>query len=246
MTTPEEPWYDAAFGPLYLELYGHRDAAEVHALLGVMNTLHPLPGPFLDIACGWGRLTRELSQGALAVGIDRSRALLDRARGHAAGAHFAEGDMRVLPFAPGAFGSALSLFTSFGYFETAEEDQQVLQEARRVLREDGWFVLDFLNAEVVASKLVPRSARELRGRLVEERRWIDPSGPYLRKEVTISGETPFRFEERVRLYSEAALAGMLERNGLRPIERYGTYDGSAFVPHESPRLIFVCRTRETE
>lgn len=241
--TPGQPWYESAFGPVYVELYAHRDTAEVDSLLEALTERHSWSAPCLDIACGWGRLTRELAVRGLAVGIDRSRALLDRARTYAGQGRFAQSDMRDLPFADESFATAFSLFTSFGYFDTPEEDQRVVREAHRVLHAGGWFVLDFLNANVVTNRLVSRSTRELAGRQVEERRWIDPAGPFLRKEVRVHGSPPFHFEERVRLYPPRDLEALLDASGFTRVESYGSYDGAPFVPEESSRAILVCRAR---
>ncbi len=42
------------------------------------------------------------------------------------------------------FNLVLNLFTSFGYFETDEENFSVLQKAYDLLDDDGYFVLDYL------------------------------------------------------------------------------------------------------
>lgn len=48
---------------------------------------------------------------------------------------------RCLPFRPGSFRAVTNFFTSFGYFQDAEDDRTVLSEARRVLARGGCFLL---------------------------------------------------------------------------------------------------------
>src|ERR1700716_2101315 len=70
-------------------------------------------GPVLELGCGTGRVSRPLARaGVELVGIDRSAPMLDRARRRitksptfqlAKGLRFVRGDIRALPFEPGAF-----------------------------------------------------------------------------------------------------------------------------------------------
>src|SRR5439155_176630 len=91
----------------------------------------------LDVACGSGRHTIGLAKrGYRMTGFDLSRALLAEARKSARLAQvkptFVEGDMRRLRFT-NAFDAAISMFTSFGYFDGPEEDREVLRGIARAL-----------------------------------------------------------------------------------------------------------------
>ena len=54
-------------------------------------------------------------------------------------------DMRTLPFCDGTLAGLVNFFTSFGYFETEEENLQVVREMSRVLEPDAPFLFDYLN-----------------------------------------------------------------------------------------------------
>jgi ubiquinone/menaquinone biosynthesis C-methylase UbiE len=147
--------------------------------------------------------------------------------------------MRALPFADRSFGGVTSFFTSFGYFADPKDDRRVLREMRRVLRERGSFMLDFLNADRVRRDLVAEDAREIDGARIMQRRSI--AGSYVVKSILIEpaeGGAPREFEERVRLYAPEDLTEMLRQAGFVTTQQYGDYSGGPLT-ESSPRLILA-------
>jgi 2-polyprenyl-3-methyl-5-hydroxy-6-metoxy-1,4-benzoquinol methylase len=116
----------------------------------VRNTLEvPSGAAILDLACGYGRVSIPLArEGFLVTGFDYSEYLLNFARKEAEEANlsvsFVQGDMRNLVFED-EFDAIINLFTSFGYFETIEDDRAVLKGVHHALKRDGFFLLDFAN-----------------------------------------------------------------------------------------------------
>ena len=153
-------WYKEWFGEEYLELYSHRDEGEAQRHVEFVAGLFDAePQAILDLACGAGRHTAALRQrGFRTLGIDLSKTLLaqDPALPKVAG------DMRCLPFRGSTFDWVLNFFTSFGYFETEEENRRVLFEVERVLMPGGRFLIDLFNRERVLENLEPEETR--RGR----------------------------------------------------------------------------------
>ena len=149
-------WFEEWFGEEYLELYPHRDAAEAErAVRLIAERVGLQPGwRVLDVACGAGRHARafELAS-ARCVGVDLSAALLRVARG-VTGAPLVRADMRALPIRPRSMDLTVNLFTSFGYFDRDSEHAGALAEMVSTVRTGGWFVIDFLNARAVRSRLV--------------------------------------------------------------------------------------------
>ncbi len=240
-------WYREWFGPAYLALYPHRDRAEAEA--GVRLFLDAAAPPegtrVLDLACGAGRHLGPLrATGHPTVGADLSRALLEEARENApADVPLVRADMRRLPFAADAFGGVTSFFTSFGYFESADEDRRVAREIARVARAGGSFLLDYLNAPRVRETLVPSDERNVEGRHVRQTRWIEEGRVMKRIEIHSSeGGAPEVHYERVRLYEPAELERLLEGEDLRVSARFGGYDGRGHS-RSSARLILVGRVR---
>lgn len=204
--------------------------------------------PVLDIACGAGRhLSALRGRGHAAYGIDLSRPLLASAGGRLAPV-VVRGDMRRLPFRAGAFATALSMFTSLGYFRTPEEDAVVLAEAARVLKPGGAFVLDYLNAEWTRRHLVPEGERAAGPYRVHERRRIatGPDGLDRVEKTMVIEEGPGRamtVREEVLLLDRADLTRLLEAAGFEVFDCLGDYDGSPFHPSDTPRALLLARRR---
>lgn len=240
--TPE--WYRDWFGEEYLALYPHRDAMEARAAVSlVLETCGRPAGPLLDLACGAGRHMLEFeNQGMHAIGLDLSSPLLHQARRRGGDLMLVQGDMRHLPFGDGSFDMVVNFFTSFGYFAAPEEDEQVLDEIRRVLREEGRFMLDFLNAERVRQNLVERDERIMPGRRVVQRRRLVEGGKVVLKEIQMLSEDGEQLQntyyERVRLYAPEELIEMLEGARLEVQITLGDYFGGTAVP-DSPRHILI-------
>ncbi|MBN1825873.1 MAG: class I SAM-dependent methyltransferase [Candidatus Eisenbacteria bacterium] len=237
-------WYERAFAGRYLELYAHRNEEEAARAVALLAARVPLAGSrVLDIACGAGRHLAALREaGARPTGIDLSTPLLRRA---VAVAPAARADMRRLPILPRSQEGAVCMFTSFGYFPTAEENVRVLHEAAGVLRGGGWFLLDTLNPEETLRRLEPEGERRVGRAVVREKRLYLPDTRSLVKKVIwtdpVGGEEE-SWEERLRLFFPAELEEELERAGFRVEERIGEYDGSAWRRSSSRCILFSRRS----
>lgn len=93
-------------------------------------------GPLLEVGCGTGRLLSRLAGDAPAVGSDASRAMLKRARRHAASVPLCQARAQALPFPPSTFDTVLSIFPSPYIYDPAS-----WAEFRRVLRPGGRVVV---------------------------------------------------------------------------------------------------------
>ncbi|MNI73473.1 hypothetical protein D3C73_1294840 [compost metagenome] len=131
------------------------------------------------------------------------------------------------------------MFTSFGYFDDDQENEQVLREMYRLLKPGGKFIIDYLNSGYVRSHLVPLSERSEDGLLIREARRIEDG--FVRKRIVISQEgTPDRnYLEQVKLYDRTTFEAMLKNAGLHVDHTYGGYDAQPHDAVESPRMIFV-------
>jgi SAM-dependent methyltransferase len=234
-------WFRAWFGDEYLSVYPHRDEREAEAAVRLyLRSAPPPAGSVLDLACGAGRHLRELlSAGFRGIGLDLSMTLLKRARELSPRARIVRGDMRQLPFGDGSFTGLTSFFTSFGYFASRAEDEQVVVEMRRVLATGGSFMLDFLNAARVRTDLVAAESNRIEGFDVSVRRSI--VADTVVKEIHLQpdgGGAARSFVERVRLYEVGELEQLLSDAGLTPCALFGDYGGTPFGP-DAERLILV-------
>jgi SAM-dependent methyltransferase len=230
------PWYEERFDAAYLEAYAHRDAAEAErATRHLLEPIGLCGRLVLDLACGAGRYAATMrARGARVVGLDLSAALLAAAA--ASGAWRVRGDMRRLPFGDRTFDVAISMFTSFGYFATADEDRGVLAEVARVLVPGGTFVLDTLNATALGATLGAETRRHAAGWSIVERRRLD--GECIVKEIEMQrGGERRTGTERVRLWTREDLESAFAAFGLAVTAVFGDYDAGAFAAATSPRLV---------
>ena len=95
--------------------------------------------------------------------------------------------MRALPIRPGSMDLTVNLFTSFGYFDRDEEHAAALNEMVATLRPGGWFVIDFLNPELVRRRLVRHEVMVVDGAEVTVTRAVSPDGHYVSKTIDHAG-----------------------------------------------------------
>lgn len=230
-----DEWFREWFGPLYEELYSHRDPDEAaRQVASLLSWTGSVQGRVLDAGCGSGRHLRCLrDRGCEAVGVDLSEHLLTRARSGDAGP-VVRADLRHPPFREGSFGLVASFFTVFGYLDTALDDADLFATLASLVAPGGWFFQDLPNPSHVRSTLVARDERPFgNGRVVQER-VLD--GDRVVKTILVesadrAGEL---YLEKVRLWEMHDIDRLAETAGLRKVAVMGTSDGSPATP-DSPR-----------
>ncbi len=210
------------------------------------NTLKA-DGYMLDLACGTGRHSVALNrEGYDTVGLDVSRRLLRIAKQRFKGVQVVRGDLRFLPFKPGAFAAAVSMDTSIGYLPAERDDLQSLAEAHRVLTTEGVLVVDVFNREHLARKYKESHLSdwiEYPSFFLKQRRQATADGLFdvwTIRDKTVGREV--EFVHSVRLYGLEALQGLLEKAGFAVGTVFGDYDGQLFNA-DSPRFISLTRAR---
>ena len=234
----DERWYETAFGRDYLTLYAHRSSAEARAQ--VVRILEwGFHGQLLDLGCGAGRHLAALeARGVFGVGVDLSRELLAAAPREVR-PRLVRADLRRLPFRDASFDGALSLFSSFGYFDDAG-DRRALHEAARVLRPAGQLLLDLADPGAVRAGLVPRSERQAGDLALVEERHLADGGRLVVKQVTAIERSGARrsWQERMRLYEPHELLSMAALCGFSVRARHTTW-GASGGSMAAPRQIWV-------
>jgi SAM-dependent methyltransferase len=202
-------------------------------------------GLVLDLACGSGRHAIALNaDGYCMVGLDASRRLLKIAKKRSHDIMVVLGDISFLPFKTSVFVAAVSLDTSFGYLPSKEDDKVSLTEVRRVLFQEGLFVIDVFNREYLTLRFKGQNKsskeKEYPSFFLQQIRTVSGNGDWLCDSWAIrdksDGQIRF-FEHKVRLYGRAELLGLLEDAGFRVNRVFGDYDEENFSA-ESRRLIF--------
>jgi SAM-dependent methyltransferase len=140
--------WDYLHSPLVAEGY---DAGLVgHPLVGLDEAFVArhcsCPGRLLDLGCGTGRsLIACARQGHTVVGVDLSDGMLviarQRAEAERVSVELVRANLVQLPLADGSFDHAVCLFSTLGMIVGAPARQCVVEEAYRVLRPGGRFIV---------------------------------------------------------------------------------------------------------
>jgi len=200
----------------------------------------------LDLACGPGRCSVALARrGFTVTGVDRTKLLLDRARSRARRAGVAvewvRADMRDF-VREEAFDLALSMFTSFGYFDEKEEDLAVLRNVLASLKPGGVFLMELVGKEFLAGVFQPTTMDTLPdgSRLVQNHEIFDDWTRIRNEWVLVrKGRTrTFRFHHTI--YSGQELKDRLHAAGFARIQLFGSLEGHPYG-RDSERLVAVAR-----
>jgi SAM-dependent methyltransferase len=201
---------------------------------------------FLDLCCGPGRHALVLAgRGFRVTGVDRTASYIEAARANLSAAvgqaEFLVADARTYRD-PGAFDAAICLYTSFGYFETKDEDLRLLQNVCDSLKRDGSFVLDMNGKEVLQRVFSETSTEDLDdGATLTEERTIGPEWAWIENRWIVRSDTAEKETTfRVRMYSGPELAQALRSAGFWDVELYGDWTGSPY-DDQARRLIAVAR-----
>ena len=199
----------------------------------------------LDVACGFGRHSNVFARkGFRVTGIDTSREFLEMAREKALSqglqAEFIEMDMRTLPFEK-EFDMAVSLFTSFGYFPDAE-NEQVLAGISRSLVSGGIFVLDILNRDWILSRggkgvYINRQGEDI---MITEDTYNPAEDRLESMRTAFIGSEKRVMSMTLRLYSLKEITLRLEKHSLFVYDVRGNFKGEPYS-QASPRCILYCR-----
>ncbi|MDP6777679.1 MAG: class I SAM-dependent methyltransferase [Candidatus Latescibacteria bacterium] len=237
-----DPWYRRFFGREYLEFDEHPETdTEVTFILEV---LAPGPGTkILDVGCGYGRHLIPLGlEGCSVVGLDLSPVMISAARNGAArsgiGTALVRADMASIPFS-GAFDAALSLFSTFGYFETEDQNFRVLKDVSDALAPGGRLLIETANRDFLIRHLTPAQVYRPGGMLVLEERQFDSLTSRSRVDVTVfqDGEETHLYHS-IRLYTFTELQMLLSATDLETQAVWGDYRGSGYTT-DSPQMIVL-------
>jgi SAM-dependent methyltransferase len=199
----------------------------------------------LDLCCGLGRHSLEFARrGFLVTGVDRTAAYLARAREQAGkeglDVEFVEDDMRTFRRSE-SFDAVVSFFTSFGYFENAEDDRQVVTNVHGSLCSGGAFLLDVIGKEVLARVFQERTwGQEGDTIVLQEHRVSEDWGRTISRWIVIRNGEKNEFDISLRLYSATELVALLKRCGFDQVEVYGDLKGAPY-DHRARRLVAVGR-----
>ncbi len=230
-------WWSTLFNAIYLQTDGdvvedqlitQQEVDLVVELCGLEKS-----DRVLDLCCGQGRHAIELATRGFehVTGVDRSRFLIRLARRRARRAslsvRFREGDARRFRHVESSFDTVIMMGNSFGYFESADDDAQVLLAVRRALRSGGTLFLDLADGDWLRHHFEDRSWEWIDAQrfVCRERKLSEDKGRLISREVVVDAEQGVLADQfyAERLYSREAIAALLERCGYLNVRLHGDY-----------------------
>lgn len=237
-------WFVTWFNtPYYHLLYKERNHLEAqHFLSNLLQKLNPASNStFLDVACGKGRHSVYINQQGFTVcGIDLSSESIAHAQQFENETlQFSVHDMR-LNFQKDRYDYVLNLFTSFGYFQSEEDNQKAINSMANNLQLGGKVIIDFMNAKKVVSNLVVSEKKKIENIEFHISRKVENG--YIIKDIHFQDKgEQFHFQERVEALSLSDFSKYLQDAGLKVINLWGDYELNDFDVINSNRLIIVAQ-----
>jgi len=155
--------------------------------------------------------------------------------------YFYRHDMRN-PFGKNRYDYVFSFFTSFGYFKTQAENERVVYNISQSLKDNGTFMMDYLNVHYAESTLVHSDTKEIDGIIYQIERWTDET--HFFKKIRIdngAGNEPLEFTEQVEKLHLSDFDILFKRFGLCIENVFGDYSLGKYDPEKSPRLIMIAK-----
>jgi SAM-dependent methyltransferase len=248
-TTRRKEWFDddSFWRDLYPFMFPETRFAEaVEQVEKALELTSPRGKSALDLCCGPGRCSIALARRGYSVtGVDRTKYLLDKARARARAekvkVRWVQMDMRDF-VRPNAFDLALSMFTSFGFFDDKREDVAVLENVLASLHPGGAFLIDVMGKERLAAILQRTSSSVLPdgARLVECREILDDWTRIRNEWILIRKGRAKSYRFDLTIYSGQEMRDRMEQVGFVDVRLYGGWDGEEYGPG-AQRLIAVGR-----
>jgi SAM-dependent methyltransferase len=236
-----ENWFSTWFdSPYYHILYKNRNEEEAQVFMDNITHYLNMPenGTILDLACGKGRHSIYLNKlGYQVTGVDLSEnsiAIANESSNETL--QFKTHDMRE-PMNE-TFDAVFNLFTSFGYFDTYEDNIKTLKAIKDSINEYGFGVIDFFNADFIIENLVAEETKEIDDITFNIKRFVE--NKKIIKEIRFEdkGES-FFFSEKVSAFTLSDFEAMLEEAGIYLLEIFGDYKLKKFYKTQSERLIMI-------
>ncbi|MFY1701810.1 MULTISPECIES: class I SAM-dependent methyltransferase [Micromonospora] len=237
-------WYedDELWSGFAEVLFTPERAARAAEAVATSPLLRFAPGTHvLDQCCGTGTFTVPIArQGHHVTGVDLSPAMLARARRACddAGveAELVRADMRDY-VRPARFDVVLNLYTSFGYFDTDEQNLRVLRNAHDSLRPGGVLVVDLLGKECYARWAgQPKVVDVEDGRVFMHDTVLDGWTRYRTEWTLVRAGVVRQVSLTQCLYSGAELRRLVEAAGFVDVRCFGGFAGQPYDCHAT-RLV---------
>ena len=132
----------------------------------------------------------------------------------------------------------LNLFSSFGYFDSQQDNSKAIDAHAQALKKGGKLVLDYMNAEKVCSCFIPSDKKTVDGIKFTVKKKIEDG--MIVKHILFSDKGKrYDFEERLSILLLSDFQKLFEEHHLKIIHVFGDYTLNIFDETKSDRLILV-------
>jgi SAM-dependent methyltransferase len=181
------------------------------------------------------------------TGMDLSDDYLEIANNNPSSSNvtFIKGDMREIPFS-NHFDAIYNMFTSFGIFESDEENESVIQQVSKALKRNGLFLLDyenkfyFVSNDVLQKEKYWQKVDDNKYFLFENSFDVMKEREIFKASLIENGEVKISSGYNIRLYNFPEISTMLKRNGFEILETWGDYQYNKYCAR-SKRLIILSK-----
>lgn len=226
--------YDTWFANSTLNSSAYLEKAVTEAQLILKQTKLKKDGRILDVPCGTGRHAIQFARAGFSVtGLEISQDCLRIAnfKNSHKNISYELGDMKNLFHYHEKFDLVTNLYTSFGYFSTDKENEDVLRQIYSTLKPGGKICLNTVNRDWLMSIFSANDWTETDHEFILNKRNYDPKTKYNEARMVVIDKAKLTQKEyfhRIRLYSKPELEKLLKRVGFKKIKVLGDARGSKF------------------
>lgn len=204
----------------------------------------PPKATILDAACGKGRHSAFLaSHGFVVTGFDLAPENIAEAqktyetllKSPSYQLSFYVHDIRR-PFKENSFDYVFNLFTSFGYFETQQENQEAINALTANLKTGGYLVIDFFNTQKVIATLPQTEQKEIDGITFHISKSLQ--GKFIVKDISFEDK---HFQERVMAITYYDFLWYFKQANLHVQHCFGDYQLAEYDAFKSDRMIWIAK-----
>lgn len=242
----KKSWFDVWFNTKYYHiLYKNRNQNEAsHFIQNLITTTQLEKESFvLDLACGKGRHAIRLNElGMRVLGVDLSQQSIQFAKQFENETlQFQVHDMRE-PIPNLTVDAVFNLFTSFGYFESQDDNLNMLNSVNQMLKPKGLLLIDFLNAPKVIEQMLFKEQKIIDGIEFKIHRKVD-NGKIIKQIQFVDDGKHYDFQESVQALQLSDFKLLFEQSGFQLIRTFGNFEMQEYNEKYSDRLILLAQKK---
>ena len=254
-------WWKTFFKPITGEIMfksreGKTAKQEVKQILSQIDAHGKLK--ILDLCCGEGRHSIVLAKMKHDVtGLDFSKDFLavatKKSKRAKVNIKFVRGDMKLTSkyFPKNSFDLVVSLFNSFGYFDKRSDDFETIKEINKILKPDGFLIINTLHAggvKVRLNKPLSTGYEVQRNVFMIDQVSFDPKKMKTHaiwKIIDVRKKNKvkiFRGSFQQNIYSHQEMKEMLKTAGFSVVKTWGMLPGGEFKKNSWHQTVLAQKT----